>query len=304
MCWLRFPSFHSFSNTPMELIFASMRYGYAEIMHTELLMFVDYDFLPPFFNTRCSWSLHSCHGCHTEITVTELLMPVGVRFLSFSLIPCSLIRLHIADDDCIHAALWMNDEKSRDEQELNSQMIKWFNFSASYESFEMWNVKCVCVTTWLHSTSELWGYWRLIRSHPSLFISPFLALPSSWNHLEYRSSALGCGACGLEVNEKRVSTVQPWARDVMEGGGGGGGTRWMLIMVWYLLGNRGRMLIFLEGKERKEEGWDGMRWWKRISGGVWLRPGCWVEGCWIGVIVMGRSVWGGREWNGRCVVAS
>jgi hypothetical protein len=45
-------------------------------------------------------------------------MPVGVRFLFLSLIPCSLIRLHIADDDCIHAALWMNDEKSRDEQEL------------------------------------------------------------------------------------------------------------------------------------------------------------------------------------------
>ena len=67
-------------------------------------------------------------------------MPVGVRFLSFSLIPCSLIRLHIADDDCIHAALWMNDEKSRDEQELNSLMkMLQLRFPKS--------VKCVCVTT-------------------------------------------------------------------------------------------------------------------------------------------------------------
>jgi len=59
---------------------------------------------------------------------------------------------------------------------------------------------------------------------------------------------------------------------VMEGGGGGGGTRWMLIMVWYLLGNRGRMLIFLEGKERKEEGWDEVMkediWWRLVASGM------------------------------------
>ena len=51
--------FLSFSNTPMELIFASMRYGYAEIMHTELLMFVDYDFFPSSIPDAADLCIHA-----------------------------------------------------------------------------------------------------------------------------------------------------------------------------------------------------------------------------------------------------